>query len=163
VSVRTSHPLSALPRLLSAAALLFAVELGAHAQGISAHRGDRDGGAAGGTRSIQGPIIGPTGRMPEGRTRISTSSSDGGTRAATAGEDGVFIINDLEPGPDGSTIGAGKDYEVVRGSVYLGGIHWARRDYKKAADAPETCLKLSPKAPDAEQVRGTSRELRGKS
>ena len=46
---------------------------------------------------------------------------------------------------------------------YLGGIYWARRDYKKAADELETYLKLSPKAPDAEQVRGTIKDLRGKS
>ena len=46
---------------------------------------------------------------------------------------------------------------------YLGGIHWARRDYKKAADELETYLKLAPKAPDAEQVRGTIKDLRSKS
>jgi tetratricopeptide (TPR) repeat protein len=46
---------------------------------------------------------------------------------------------------------------------YLGGIYWARRDYKKAADELETYLKLTPKAPDAEQVEGTIKELRGKS
>ncbi|MCA1619033.1 MAG: tetratricopeptide repeat protein [Acidobacteria bacterium] len=46
---------------------------------------------------------------------------------------------------------------------YLGGIYWARRDYKKAADELETYLKLSPKAPDAEQVRATIKDLRGKS
>ncbi|HEX7957194.1 MAG TPA: tetratricopeptide repeat protein [Pyrinomonadaceae bacterium] len=46
---------------------------------------------------------------------------------------------------------------------YLGGIYWARRDYRRAAEELETYLKLSPKAPDAEQVRGTIKELRGKS
>jgi Tfp pilus assembly protein PilF len=46
---------------------------------------------------------------------------------------------------------------------YLGGIYWAKRDYRKAADELETYLKLSPKAPDAEQVRATIKDLRGKS
>jgi Tfp pilus assembly protein PilF len=46
---------------------------------------------------------------------------------------------------------------------YLGGIYWAKRDYKKAADELETFLKLSPKAPDAEQIRATIKDLRSKS
>jgi len=122
VSVRTSHPLSALPRLLFIAALLCALQMGAGAQGIGAHKGDRGGGTAGGTRSIQGHIISPTGRLPETRIRISVSSSNGGVRSATAGEDGVFIVNNLEPGPYELTIDAGGEYELVRESVYLGGL-----------------------------------------
>ncbi len=46
---------------------------------------------------------------------------------------------------------------------YLGGIYWRRGDYKKAADELETYLRLTPKAPDAEKVRGTIKDLRGKS
>jgi Flp pilus assembly protein TadD len=122
VSVRTSRPLPALARLLFAAALLCALQLGARAQGIGAHLGDRGGGAAGGTRSIQGHIISPTGRLPETRIRITVSSSNGGTRSATAGVDGVFVINNLEPGPYELTIDAGNEYEVMRESVYLGGL-----------------------------------------
>ena len=122
MSVRTSHPLSALPRLLFVVGLLFTLQLGASAQGIGAHKGDRDGGTAGGRRSIQGHIISPTGRLPEERVRITVSSSNGGTRTATAGADGVFIINNLEPGPYELTIDAGKDFEVMRESVYLGGV-----------------------------------------
>ena len=121
MSLRTSHPPSTLPRLLLAFALLCALQLGARAQGIGAHRGDA-GGTAGGTRSIQGHVISPTGRLPESRIRISISSSNGGVRSATAGEDGVFIVNNLEPGPYELTIDAGGDYEVVRESVYLGGL-----------------------------------------
>jgi tetratricopeptide (TPR) repeat protein len=45
---------------------------------------------------------------------------------------------------------------------YLAGIYWGRREYKRAADALETYLKLSPQAPDAERVRSTINELRGK-
>ena len=46
---------------------------------------------------------------------------------------------------------------------YLGGIYWARQDKKRAADELEKYLKLTPKAADAEQIRGTIKELRGKS
>ncbi len=45
---------------------------------------------------------------------------------------------------------------------YLGGIYWAKKDYKRAADALETYLKLTPKAADAEQIKGTIKDLRAK-
>ena len=122
MSVRTLHPLFALPRLLFVFALLFALQPGARAQGIGAHRGDTAGGTAGGTRSIQGHIISPTGRLPESRVRISISSTNGGVRSATAGEDGAFIVNNLESGPYELTIDAGGEYEVAHESVYLGGL-----------------------------------------
>ena len=46
---------------------------------------------------------------------------------------------------------------------YLGGILWQKGDLKRAADELETYLKLSPHAPDAEQIRGTIKQLRSKS
>jgi Tfp pilus assembly protein PilF len=45
---------------------------------------------------------------------------------------------------------------------YLGGIYWKKGDNKRAADELEKYLKLSPKAPDAERVRATVKELRNK-
>lgn len=118
MSIRTSQPLFALPRLLFIAALLCALPLGARAQGIGAHRGENSAGT-GGTRSIQGHIISPTGRLPESRIRVTLDSSNSGSRSVTAGEDGVFIFNNLETGPYELTIDAGKDYEPVRESVYI--------------------------------------------
>jgi Flp pilus assembly protein TadD len=120
VSVRTSYPFFTLPRLLFFAAALFALQTGASAQGIGAHRGETSGGT-GGTRAIQGHIISPTGRMPETRVRVSVSSSNGGMQTTTAGDDGVFIVNNLEPGPYEVTIDAGKDYELMHESVFIGG------------------------------------------
>ena len=125
MSVRTSRPRPAparLPFFFLFAALLCALPAGARAQGIGAHRGETGGGTAGGTRSIQGYVISPTGRLPETRIRVSLSSSNGTTRAATAGEDGVFIINNLETGPYELTIDAGREFEPVRESVYIGGL-----------------------------------------
>jgi Tfp pilus assembly protein PilF len=46
---------------------------------------------------------------------------------------------------------------------YLGGLYWGRKEYKRAADEIETYLKLTPKAPDAEQLRGVVKDLRSKS
>lgn len=45
---------------------------------------------------------------------------------------------------------------------YLGGIYWRKKDYKRAADELETYLKLVPKAPNAEKIRATVKELRSK-
>lgn len=46
---------------------------------------------------------------------------------------------------------------------YLGGIYWQTGDHKRAADELEEYLKLNPKAQDAERIRQSIRELRGKS
>jgi tetratricopeptide (TPR) repeat protein len=46
---------------------------------------------------------------------------------------------------------------------YLGGIYWRRREYKRAADELEKYLQLSPKAPEAERIRLTIKDLRSKS
>jgi Tfp pilus assembly protein PilF len=45
---------------------------------------------------------------------------------------------------------------------YLGGLYWRKKDYRQAATELEIYLKLSPKASDAEQIRGTIKELRSK-
>lgn len=45
---------------------------------------------------------------------------------------------------------------------YLGGIYWGRRDYKRAADELEKYLQLAPKAPEAERIRATIKDLRSK-
>lgn len=125
MSLRTSHTPSTPMRLLAAAALaagallLFRGEALAQGQGIGAHRGDVSG--TGGTRSIRGNIISPLGRLPESRVRITISSSNAGSRTEVAGEDGTFTFNSLEPGPYDLTIDAGKEYEVMRESVYVGG------------------------------------------
>lgn len=121
MSLRTSHTLFALPRLFLLVVALSALQAGARAQGIGAHRsGDTGGGAGGGVRSIQGHIMSPTGRLPENRVRITISGSRGGTQTVAAGEDGVFLINNLEVGEYDLVIDAGKEYEVTRESVYIG-------------------------------------------
>lgn len=45
---------------------------------------------------------------------------------------------------------------------YLGGIYWRNKQYREAANELETYLKLDSKAPDAEKIRGTIKELRHK-
>jgi Flp pilus assembly protein TadD len=55
-----------------------------------------------------------------------------------------------------------KSTEVSTAHRYLGGIYWAKRDYKRAADELETYLTLVPKAADAERTRAAIKELRDK-
>ena len=45
---------------------------------------------------------------------------------------------------------------------YLGGLYWRKGDYARAVTELELYLKLSPNAPDAEQIRGTINNLRSK-
>jgi tetratricopeptide (TPR) repeat protein len=52
--------------------------------------------------------------------------------------------------------------EMSLAHYYLGGIYWGRREYKQAADELETYLRLAPQSPDAERLRNTIKELRGK-
>jgi Flp pilus assembly protein TadD len=103
------------------ATLLFVFQRASLAQGtgIGAHRGEIAG--TGGSRSIQGHIISPLGRLPDTRVRITLDSSGSGGRSIVAGDDGVFIFNNLEPGPYDLVIDAGKEYEIQRESVYIGG------------------------------------------
>jgi Tfp pilus assembly protein PilF len=46
---------------------------------------------------------------------------------------------------------------------YLGGIYWRVGDHKRAADELEKYLQLAPKAPEAERIRATIKDLRGRS
>ncbi|MBD0371536.1 MAG: tetratricopeptide repeat protein [Pyrinomonadaceae bacterium] len=45
----------------------------------------------------------------------------------------------------------------------LGGLYWKKGQFKEAADQLDVYLKLMPKAPDAERIRATVKELRSKS
>ncbi|MEJ7711561.1 MAG: tetratricopeptide repeat protein [Pyrinomonadaceae bacterium] len=53
--------------------------------------------------------------------------------------------------------------EVGMAHKYLGGIYWSKSQFKRAADELEKYLELTPKAPDAERIRGSIKELRAKS
>ena len=172
MSVRTSHPRRPLlPGLLSFTIALFASLLlpgaAAHAQGtgIGAHRGEIAG--TGGTRSIQGHVISPLGRLPETRVRITLSSSNSGSRTAVAGEDGVFLFNNLEPGPYDLVIDAGKEYEVQRESVYIGGstqmatvpvyLRLKPEANPALAGVPKSAVDLFVKAQEAERKGDTAK------
>lgn len=52
--------------------------------------------------------------------------------------------------------------ELSMAHYYLGGIYWKNQDYKRAADELETYLQQTPKAPEAERIRATIKELRAK-
>jgi Tfp pilus assembly protein PilF len=53
--------------------------------------------------------------------------------------------------------------KIALAHKYLGGIYWSSKQYRQAADELEKYIKLDPKAPDAEKIRATIKELRQKS
>jgi Tfp pilus assembly protein PilF len=60
-----------------------------------------------------------------------------------------------------SAVASGGD-EIAVAHKYLGGIYWAKRDYKQATDELETYLRLKPDAEDAARLRATIKEFRAK-
>jgi tetratricopeptide (TPR) repeat protein len=97
--------------------LFLTIPTGAVAQSLGANRGDAAG--SGGSRSIQGRIFSPTGKMPESGIRITLETPRSGTLTTFADADGAFIFNNLSGGSYQVTIDAGKQYETVRESINL--------------------------------------------
>lgn len=60
-----------------------------------------------------------------------------------------------------SAISSGGD-QMAMAYYYLGGLYWGRHEYRKAADALETYLRLTPQAENAARLRATIKELRSK-
>jgi Flp pilus assembly protein TadD len=52
--------------------------------------------------------------------------------------------------------------QLSMANYYLGGLYWRKQDYARAIDQLEKYLLLSPNAPDAERVRATIKDLRGR-
>jgi len=55
------------------------------------------------------------------------------------------------------------DARTAQAHYYLGGIYWRAGDHQRAANELEKYLALEPKAANAEKIRATIKELRGKS
>jgi len=53
--------------------------------------------------------------------------------------------------------------QVGLAHYYLGGLYWKHRNYRQAADELDAYLRLTPNARDAERVRATIKDLRGRS
>jgi len=56
----------------------------------------------------------------------------------------------------------GSGNQLAMAQYYLGGIYWKKEEYPKAVEALETYLRLTPNAQDADRVRATIRDLRGR-
>jgi len=52
--------------------------------------------------------------------------------------------------------------QLSMANKYLGGLYWRKQDYPRAVEQLEKYLLLTPNAPDAERVRGTIKDLRGR-
>jgi Tfp pilus assembly protein PilF len=52
--------------------------------------------------------------------------------------------------------------QIAQAHMYLGGIYWRNKQYKRAADELEKYIALDPKAPDGARIRETIKDLRSK-
>lgn len=52
--------------------------------------------------------------------------------------------------------------QLSMANYYLGGIYWRKQDYPRAVEQLEKYLQLTPNAPDAERVRATIKDFRGR-
>lgn len=52
--------------------------------------------------------------------------------------------------------------QLSMANYFLGGLYWRKQDYPRAVEQLEKYLLLSPNAPDADRVRGTIKDLRGR-
>lgn len=121
MSLRTSRPRTrSLPRplsLIAAAAALLALCGAARAQDIGAHR--KQGLNAGGSATLEGHIVSPTGQLPELNMRVRLVASDGRVGAAMPNDKGVVVFSGLDSGYYTLYVEAGKDYERAEESVYI--------------------------------------------
>jgi tetratricopeptide (TPR) repeat protein len=56
----------------------------------------------------------------------------------------------------------GSGNQLGMAQYYLGGLYWKKNDYPHAIEALEAYLRLTPKAPDADRVRATIKDLRSR-
>ena len=79
---------------------------------------------------------------------------------------GLALVNerkfDLAQAEFESTIRNGGE-KLTLAHKYLGGVYWRNNAYKQAADELEKYVALEPKAPDAQKIRDTIKDLRNKS
>jgi len=52
--------------------------------------------------------------------------------------------------------------QLAMANYYLGGLYWRKQDYPHAVEQLEKYLQLTPNARDAERVRATIKDLRGR-
>lgn len=52
--------------------------------------------------------------------------------------------------------------QLSMANYYLGGLYWKKHEYQRAVEQLEKYLQLTPNAPDAERVRSTIKDLRGR-
>ncbi|HEX3143850.1 MAG TPA: tetratricopeptide repeat protein [Pyrinomonadaceae bacterium] len=79
---------------------------------------------------------------------------------------GLALMNQkkFEPAIEEFKTSVGKSNDgIAAAHKYLGGIYWRQKQFGPAADELEKYLALEPKAPDAEKIRDTIKDLRAKS
>jgi Flp pilus assembly protein TadD len=96
--------------------LLFALLAAAPA---AAQVGGRDDSGTGGAHTIQGRLVGPTGRRAELRLKVTLESSGSGSLYVFSDANGTFRFTSLRPGSYAVVVDGGDDFETVREPVTL--------------------------------------------
>ena len=81
--------------------------------------GGTDGTGTGGGHTIQGRIVGPTGRRSELRLKVRLESSGAGELYVFSDANGTFRFTGLRPGPYTVIVEGGDDFETAREPVLL--------------------------------------------
>jgi Tetratricopeptide repeat len=107
------------PRRPSALLPLFALLLLALAAPVAGQVGGTDGTGTGGNHTIQGRLVGPSGRRSDLRLKVRLESSGAGDLYVFSDANGTFRFTSLRPGSYTVVVEGGEDFETARESVLL--------------------------------------------
>lgn len=100
------------------ALLLVVVALAAHGT-AAAQVGGTDGTGTGGEHTIQGRLVGPSGRRAELRLKVRLESSGAGDLYVFSDANGAFRFTSLRPGSYTVVVEGGDEFETARETVLL--------------------------------------------
>ncbi|HJQ31556.1 MAG TPA: tetratricopeptide repeat protein [Pyrinomonadaceae bacterium] len=117
----TFKPARALGRSPGRTSLLLtvAVLLAAASAPAAAQVGGRDDSGTGGSHTIQGRLVVPSGRRPELRLKVTLESSGFGSLYVFTDANGSFRFTSLRPGSYAVVVDGGDEFETVRETVTL--------------------------------------------
>jgi Tfp pilus assembly protein PilF len=111
------RPLEPTTPVLLFALLLLA--LAAAAAPVRAQVGGIDGSGTGGIHTIQGRLVGPSGRRSDLRLKVRLESSGAGDLSVFSDANGTFRFTSLRPGSYTIVVEGGEEFETARESVLV--------------------------------------------
>jgi len=107
------------PRTPLVTLLLLLLLLAPHAPATAARAqvGGTDASGTGGNHIVQGRLVGPSGRRPDLRLKVTLESSGFGSLYVFSDANGTFRFTSLRPGSYTVTVEGGDEFETVREAV----------------------------------------------